>query len=224
MSHPPHRLPFADATNASGSVVLPVTRKAAPRRRSPSQATSLRALAIRVAAKVKRLGPCTYGAVADALVRDAPGAPEALSVRRRVNDALNVLVAAGVVVRGADRVIVWKWEDGQGVREAVQKVSRGRERVARVRERRDAMVRQVEAFQRIVERNFKREAGGGGAAGVLRFPFVVVAMDARNATCNAVAEDDNRSTVCMTMGAPFQIMDDCAVLERVARKEGEWAL
>lgn len=87
------------------------------------------------------------------------------------------------------------------------------------------MERQVRAFEAIVTRNVTREVGGFVAAeSALRFPFVVVAMDYTNATCNAVADDEIRSKVCMTMGAPFQILDDCAILEKVAMQPENAAL
>jgi E2F/DP family winged-helix DNA-binding domain/Transcription factor DP len=199
-----------------------------PRASCSTSATSLRALAIRVASQLKRAGPCSYSDVADALVREGASSIEAMSVRRRVNDALNVLVAAGVATRSPDRVIAWNWVFGadQGVRQACNDVASARARVLAARERRDRMELQVRAFERVVERNLGRAVGSiegksdpeGSCdrSNVLRFPFVLVSMAHENASCHATSVDPNRSDVIVSMGSPFQILDDCAVLQRVA--------
>jgi hypothetical protein len=67
-----------------------------------------------------------------------------------------------------------------------------------------------------VARNAGREMDGDPARDVVRFPFVLVSMDHAHAACDAIADDASRSSACITMSAPFQILDDCAVLERVA--------
>lgn len=226
---------FADTTNvpqarrqaASKSKQTP-TSATRPRSSSSTAATSLRALAIRVATQLKRSGPCSYADVADALVREGASTVEAMSVRRRVNDALNVLVAAGAVTRSPspERIIAWNWVFGaeEAVRDACDKVVVAREKVLAARERRDRMEQQVRAFESIVQRNAERAVEGTdgskaerGDEKAIKFPFVLVAMEHKNASCYATAADQNRSDVTVSMGAPFQILDDCAVLERVAQ-------
>lgn len=198
-----------------------------PRVLAPSHgATSLRSLAIRVANAVKRMGPCTYGEVADSLVRDSSGtgSVDAMSVRRRVNDALNVLVAAGVVVRTKEKIISWNWifEGGAGVREGFAKVAQAKARLFERETKKAALEQQIRSFETLMTRNALSQSAdvncedprAGLDSGVVSFPFVLVAMNHVDAKVQAFG-NNSRTNVDVTLEAPFQILDDRAVLERV---------
>lgn len=214
---------------SNSALELPVARVTArPRVLAPSHgATSLRSLAIRVANAVKRLGPCTYGEVADSLVRDgatAGGTVDAMSVRRRVNDALNVLVAANVVVRSPGKVISWNWifEGGDGLRAAFESLAEAQAGVAEREAKKAALEQQIRSFETLMTKNAMSESAavsaGDSTAGMdsraVTFPFVLVAMDYVDARFHAFG-NHSRTNVDVTLEAPFQILDDRAVLERV---------
>lgn len=206
----------------------------------PSAASAiLRRLAIRVAAKLKQLGVCTHAQIVDAMsdeIRYHQGghisftrngnaaitsSQEAL--RRRVYDAVSVLVATGVATRTSDGSVMWNWLFGADPRTVslFTDLAARRAVVESKRTRLEALRCQIAALEIVVARNAARRQLSQGTNNdserTISFPFMLVAMDHSIASAIAEAESPRREIVCITLGAPFQILDDRAIITLVAK-------
>lgn len=240
-------MPPISSEDTPGSMVISRNRAARnqlsssrkPSEKPSSTSSTLRRIAIRVVAKLKQLGGCTYVQVADALVQDVTEnqgtskntgrevdvghASDHVSVRRRVYDALNVLVAAGVVTRTADRSITWNWLFGADPRtiSLFADVADRRASIESKRAQLEALRCQAAALEVVVARNAARchllsETRMDNESRI-SFPFMLVSMDHTIASAVAEAESPDQTLVSVTLGAPFQILDDRAVLTYVAK-------
>jgi hypothetical protein len=177
----------------------------------------LRHFSMMVCQKVEEKGTTTYNEVADELVRkviaereDAPGKFDEKNIRRRVYDALNVLMAMDIISK-EKKEITWNGlptiarQDLESVRDEVQY------RQAQVQQKREALrellVQQV-CFRNLVWHNHQRMSEEK-----IPLPFIVV-----NTHSSAVIQCDmsrDRTDVMFDFSMPFEINDDNTILKKM---------
>eukprot|EP00966_Prymnesium_polylepis_P225218 5209329-Prymnesium_polylepis.1 len=159
--------------------------KAAPKKRPrapresliPPEESCLRHFSLKVCRSVEARGRTTYSEVADDLVAEALGSSsdegekDEKNIRRRVYDALNVLVALDVV-RKDSKLIFWNGFPEHLALGALQleqdKRAEQAARVERKHRQLQEMLQQQVAFRRLIERNAARAADGPAAAAAAR--------------------------------------------------------
>ncbi|KAH8054100.1 hypothetical protein JL721_10596 [Aureococcus anophagefferens] len=148
------------------------------------------------------------------------------NIRRRVYDALNVLMAMDIISK-EKKEIKWcglpSYADSD-LDVASRDVDRARKSVARKRRHVEDLLRQQSALANLRRRNAAR--GGGPAAGSpasgeaaphLALPFIAVAT--RKTTTVRCEMTDDRREVFFDFSGPYEIIDDADVLKRLKLHE-----
>eukprot|EP00536_Pseudo-nitzschia_multiseries_P015166 jgi/Psemu1/291867/fgenesh1_pg.833_\ len=186
-----------------------------------------------VCQKVEEKGTTTYNEVADELVKkviaerkeeDPTGTFDQKNIRRRVYDALNVLMAMDIISK-EKKEITWK-----GLPSAAKQDMESMEAEIEERERqlaqkkellRDVLIQQV-CFRNIVQRNHRVEKAkerehlrkGGPAPetnGRIPLPFLIVNTDKSSETKCDMSKDLSCITFNFTL--PFEVRDDNTILK-----------
>lgn len=218
----------ADETSSQGSSTK---RRASPKTtvggdgKSSAQggSTGLRHFSMKVCRKVEEKGQTTYNEVADDLVREvmAERSPEQSkgkfdekNIRRRVYDALNVLMAMDIISKDK-KDIRWKGLPSN-VHHDLDMLQREQQfrksEVDRKRESlRELLVQQV-CFRNLVQHNQQREAAPTSEQKI-PLPFIVV-----NTHSSAIIQCEmspDRTDVMFDFSMPFEINDDNTILKRL---------
>ena len=179
--------------------------------------------------------PPRYNEVADELVSEyleeqarltGQRPDDEKNIRRRVYDALNVLMAMDIISK-EKKEIKWcglpSYADSD-LDVASRDVDRARKSVARKRRHVEDLLRQQSALANLRRRNAAR--GGGPAAGSpasgeaaphLALPFIAVAT--RKTTTVRCEMTDDRREVFFDFSGPYEIIDDADVLKRLKLHE-----
>ena len=208
---------------SSSCVAKKVKRPSSPAMKSSDCKAhkGLRHFSMKVCRKVQEKGKTTYNEVADELVReviaersnDEPrGKYDEKNIRRRVYDALNVLMAMDIISK-EKKEILWKGlpsnvhhdlgllkREGQYLESEIE---RKRESL------RELLVQQV-CFRNLVEHNRKSEHKDEEK---IPLPFIVV-----NTHSTAVIQcemSSDRTDVMFDFSMPFEINDDNTILKRL---------
>jgi transcription factor Dp-1 len=184
-------------------------------------AKGLRHFSMKVCRKVEEKGKTTYNEVADELVRevmsersaDEPrGKYDEKNIRRRVYDALNVLMAMDIISK-EKKEIRWKGlpSNAHHDLDILKREGQYREKeVERKRESlRELLVQQV-CFRNLVEHNRTSEHKDEEK---IPLPFIVV-----NTQSSAVIQCEmspDRTDVMFDFSMPFEINDDNTILKRL---------
>eukprot|EP00051_Salpingoeca_urceolata_P035766 m.31217 g.31217 ORF g.31217 m.31217 type:complete len:358 (+) comp9688_c0_seq1:448-1521(+) len=219
------------------------------RRRAPSSMTKsedrsgrgLRHFSMKVCQKVQEKGVTSYNEVADELVHEQQLAEEMedggdgevhgpKNIRRRVYDALNVLMAMNIISK-EKKEIRWIGLPSNSEQECRQMEEMRQKRLERIRKKtahlQELIVQQI-AFKNLVRRNEQeREASGvSGAAGqdtqlpdnAIHLPFIVVNTSKDTVIDCQMAED--KSEYFFNFNKPFEIHDDIEILKRMRMAYG----
>jgi hypothetical protein len=219
---------FGDATTKSQ-----LSAKGTPqilRHATSPSAAALRRLAITVSAYLKHHGLSTEGALVWSLctpqsapstrshiLTPAPPAPYRPPSAAAVSAALDILIAAGVATRSlADRRV-----SSQSALALTQCTSM-RASIDVKRRTLKVLAAQAATLERLVLRNAQPAPCvlNTSLEQQVAFPFMVIAMDHASASFIARANDAGRTSVTITLGAPFRILDDHAVLVSVDAAAG----
>jgi transcription factor Dp-1 len=176
---------------------------------------------MKVCRKVEEKGKTTYNEVADELVREVlaersdtepRGKYDEKNIRRRVYDALNVLMAMDIISK-EKKEISWKGlpSNAHHDLEMLKREGHFREKeVERKRESlRELLVQQV-CFRNLVEHN---RVGESKEDEKIPLPFIVV-----NTHSSAVIQCEmspDRTDVMFDFSMPFEINDDNTILKRL---------
>jgi hypothetical protein len=174
-----------------------------------------------VCQKVEEKGTTTYNEVADELVKkvvaerrkeDPNGKFDEKNIRRRVYDALNVLMAMDIISK-EKKEITWKGlptaakQDMDSMKKEIEyrkyQIEQKRESL------RDLLIQQV-CFRNLVQRNHDR---GIVPDEKIPLPFIVV-----NTNQSAVIQCDmsgDRTDVMFDFSLPFEINDDNTILKKM---------
>ena len=188
----------------------------------PKGSTGLRHFSMKVCRKVEEKGQTTYNEVADELVKevfaerkaDEPrGKFDEKNIRRRVYDALNVLMAMDIISKDK-KDIRWKGLPSNVHHDLDMLQREGQFRRAEVERKRESLrellVQQV-CFRNLVQHNQRREAAPTEEK--IPLPFIVV-----NTHSSAVIQCEmspDRTDVMFDFSMPFEINDDNTILKRL---------
>jgi hypothetical protein len=217
------RRPTPSPTSSSGnSKKARKSSSKSPGGESSKSNRGLRHFSMMVCQRVEERGTTTYNEVADELVRkvlaereekeNGGGKFDEKNIRRRVYDALNVLMAMDIISKDK-KDITWKGlpsascrQDLDALKEEVQC------RQDKVKEKREALrellVQQV-CFRNLISHNHQR----GVSEEKIPLPFIVV-----NTHSSAVIQCDmsrDRTDVMFDFSMPFEINDDNTILKKM---------
>jgi transcription factor Dp-1 len=193
----------------------------------------LRHFSMKVCEKVESKQTTTYNEVADELVAEfskpddpafcADQAYDEKNIRRRVYDALNVLMAMNIIAK-RKKEIMWKGLPATGDGD----VAHLRAEKARARasiEKKNAylleLVEQYKSYQALLQRNAARAAVGVVPSGI-QLPFILV-QTKPNATVEVEISEDQQVVHFDFNSTPFQIHDGNFVLAQMNLTENSMA-
>jgi len=192
-------------------------------------ANGLRHFSMKVCEKVEQKGRTTYNEVADELVAEfavaatemasispADAAYDEKNIRRRVYDALNVLMAMEIITK-EKKSILWRGlptnTEQEGARLQMDLNSR-QERMDRKRQHLQDLVSQQVSFKQLIARNRTPAAAAASPAeSRIALPFIVVNTRKETVIDCEMAED--RQEIFFNFSAPFEIHDDSETLKRM---------
>jgi transcription factor Dp-1 len=220
----PSPSPTASSTASNKSAKVRGGAKSSSRSSPTSEKSNrgLRHFSMMVCKKVEEKGTTTYNEVADELVRKviaereeerqgSSGKFDEKNIRRRVYDALNVLMAMDIISKDK-KEITWKGlpttsrQDLDSLREEVQfrqdQVQQKREAL------RELLVQQV-CFRNLVLHNTHK----GMSEEKIPLPFIVVNTGASSVIQCDMSRD--RTDVMFDFSMPFEINDDNTILKKM---------
>ncbi|TMW62903.1 hypothetical protein Poli38472_005521 [Pythium oligandrum] len=185
----------------------------------------LRHFSMKVCEKVEEKNVTTYNEVADELVREFvtlrpnDSGYDEKNIRRRVYDALNVLMAMDIISKER-KEIRWKGLPTNLQHDAEMLIAERNERMKSVEQKRqhlqDLLVQQV-AMKNLLKRNTKRRKENGTDTlrdeGRIFLPFIVVNTNKDTVIQCEMSED--RQDIFFNFSNPFEINDDTEILRRL---------
>ena len=221
LSSPPSLfLPGAGAAmdGTANSVAPEQTR--APKRTDSKAYKGLRHFSMMVCRTVEEKGTTTYNAVADELVdrivhdrqKDDPsGKYDEKNIRRRVYDALNVLMAMDIITKDK-KSITWKGLPSSASQD-LDMLHREREyrlqEVQRKRESLKELLQQQVCFRNLAEHNRSSPPDENK----IPLPFIVV--NTQNSAVIQCNMSRDKQDVMFDFSMPFEINDDNRILKRM---------
>ena len=200
------------------------------KKKSSDSSKGLRHLTRQVCEKVKSKRTTTYREVANELVKEAVAAGggdegstgESKTVRRRVYDALNVLMAMGIIVRDKKEI---RWIGLPNAREELESLAEDREqrekRVLAKREQLKELELQKKLYRNLAARNILLEQHlsedpenpiqAGGVAEKITLPFLIIHTKA--GTDIACEMTDDRTQYTFNFSKPFEIHQEIQIIK-----------
>jgi len=189
----------------------------------------LRHFSMKVCEKVEQKGRTTYNEVADELVAEfAVAAQEGTSpldqaydeknIRRRVYDALNVLMAMEIITK-EKKNILWRGLPSNTEQEHARlqmDLNSRDERMQRKRLHLQDLVQQQISFKQLIARNIEIANSGRPMPATdsqIALPFIVVNTKKETVVDCEMAED--KQEIFFNFSAPFEIHDDSETLKRM---------
>ncbi|RZC82015.1 hypothetical protein C5167_044584 [Papaver somniferum] len=182
----------------------------------------LRQFSVKVCEKVEAKGRTTYNEVADELVAefstqtpDNPQNFEEKNIRRRVYDALNVLMAMDIITKDENKEIIWRGLPRAGAGDELKAESLGlRNRIATKAAYLKELEDQFVGLQNLRQRNEQMCCSGSAAAtaGGVPLPFILV-QTRPHATVEVEISEDMQLVHFDFNTTPFEIHDDSFVLK-----------
>ncbi|XP_046919654.1 transcription factor Dp isoform X2 [Dermatophagoides farinae] len=189
----------------------------------------LRHFSMKVCEKVRNKGTTTYNEVADELVAEFSDDPIASrasfqtgndqepfdqkNIRRRVYDALNVLMAINIISK-EKKEIKWIGLPTNAVQECSELENERAQRQQRIKEKkdqlRDLLIQQI-AFKNLADRNQMTEMPDPNS--IIKLPFIIVNTDKDTLIDCSISRD--KSEYLFNFDSSFEIHDDFEVLKRM---------
>ena len=182
----------------------------------------LRHFSMKVCEKVESKQTTTYNEVADELVAEfskpddpkfcADQAYDEKNIRRRVYDALNVLMAMNIITK-QKKEIMWKGLPATGdgdVAHLRAEKARARAQIEKKNAHLAELVEQYNSYQALLQRNAARAAAGMMPSGIA-LPFILV-QTKPSATVEVEISEDQQVVHFDFNATPFQIHDGNHVL------------
>eukprot|EP00300_Choanocystis_sp_HF-7_P029220 c35765_g1_i1.p1 GENE.c35765_g1_i1~~c35765_g1_i1.p1 ORF type:complete len:227 (+),score=47.33 c35765_g1_i1:168-848(+) len=167
--------------------------------------------------KVQSKRKTTYNEVSDELVRDFQQQPEGSklmdekNIRRRVYDALNVLIALDIITKDRKQ-IVWRGLPGKSVDEIAQLQQRRADLERSIKEKREKLRNLVAlevTYRALMTRNGENSAYLGDQFKV-HMPFILV--NTENETQITCEMNPTKEQFYFSFNKPFEIHEDVEVL------------
>lgn len=191
------------------------------------QNKGLRHFSWKVCEKVRQKQSTTYNEVADELVKELSETGEfeknkdALvdhkNIRRRVYDALNVLMAMNIIKKER-KEITWiglPTNSSQECQKIEEELSECQQRIAQKKEEAKELLLQVLSFKNLMRRNRERLAtqGSPAANSAINLPFIIVSTNKKTTIDCSISSD--KAEYHFTFDNVFEICDDVQVLNKL---------
>eukprot|EP00053_Salpingoeca_punica_P009351 m.83737 g.83737 ORF g.83737 m.83737 type:complete len:332 (-) comp14989_c0_seq1:592-1587(-) len=224
----PASTPDDDVRRRGGAASSSKAAAAAAAASTDKNGKGLRHFSMKVCQKVKEKGITSYNEVADELVQeqqmademqpdlddDQPHGPK--NIRRRVYDALNVLMAMNIISK-EKKEIRWIGLPSSSIQElsALEEAKAKRmESIAKKKAHLQELILQQIAFKNLVKRNARLTSEGkADPANSIHLPFIIVNTNKQTVIDCQMAE--NKSEYFFDFNMPFEIHDDIEVLKRM---------
>ncbi|XP_076139034.1 transcription factor Dp-2 isoform X1 [Alosa pseudoharengus] len=194
----------------------------------------LRHFSMKVCEKVQKKGTTSYNEVADELVAEFAHASNNVlppdsqvydqkNIRRRVYDALNVLMAMNIISK-EKKEIRWIGLPTNSAQECHNLELEKQKRLERIRQKRaqlDELILQQIAFKNLVQRNQAAEAESQSPpppGAVIQLPFIILNTDVRTVIDCSISSD--KCEYLFNFDNTFEIHDDIEVLKRMGMSLG----
>uniref|UniRef100_A0A2M3Z4F4 Putative e2f-like protein n=1 Tax=Anopheles braziliensis TaxID=58242 RepID=A0A2M3Z4F4_9DIPT len=205
---------------------------ASRRRKTDKAGRGLRHFSMKVCEKVKAKGTTTYNEVANELVAEEtqshvqgadPATYDQKNIRRRVYDALNVLMAMKIISK-EKKEIRWHGLATSNTMEECDELEKENEKARRrIVEKQQAfldLVQQHVALKSLIARNQANEERGlvPNPSSAVQLPFIIVNTDRKNnINCNI---SNDKSEYSFSFDDTFEIHDDLEILKRMGLSLG----
>jgi len=201
------------------------------RRKTEKGGKGLRHFSMKVCEKVQAKGSTSYNEVADELVNELTD-PRCTSptdqqydqknIRRRVYDALNVLMAMNIISK-EKKEIRWLGLPTNSIQEAnglEMDKSKRMERIKAKTTQLHDLILQLIAFKNLVERNKDREKRDGPPTpnSAIQLPFIIVNTSKKTVIDCSISND--KMEYLFNFDDTFEIHDDMEVLKRMGLSFG----
>jgi hypothetical protein len=204
------------------------------RKQDPKTGKGLKHFSMKVCEKVKSKGTTTYNEVADELVAEFSNDPtisrqsfegslsmggdsepfDQKNIRRRVYDALNVLMAINVISK-EKKEIKWIGLPTNAAQECLNLEEDKRKLIEMIDEKRKqvrTLLTQQIAYKKLVERN-KASQQTLSPNAIIKLPFIIITTDMKTTIDCGISND--RSEYFFTLNNAFGLHDDVEVLKRI---------
>ncbi|XP_024524747.1 transcription factor-like protein DPB isoform X4 [Selaginella moellendorffii] len=187
----------------------------------------LRHFSMKVCEKVESKGRTTYNEVADELVAEftnpnglvgSPDQYDEKNIRRRVYDALNVLMAMDIISK-EKKEIQWKglpstsFTDAEQLKFVQEEQLRVRSRIEKKKKYLQELQDQIVGIQNLIHRNERMYNGTGNfPAGGVALPFILV-QTRPQATVEVEISEDMQVVHFDFNSSPFELHDDASILK-----------
>ncbi|KAJ6224376.1 hypothetical protein RDWZM_002921 [Blomia tropicalis] len=199
------------------------------RKQDSKTGKGLRHFSMKVCEKVRNKGTTTYNEVADELVAEFSTDPIASrasfqtgndaepfdqkNIRRRVYDALNVLMAINIISK-EKKEIKWIGLPTNAQQECTELDRERIQRLERIKAKRqqlhELMIQQI-AFKNLIQRNQQEEVPDPNS--IIKLPFIIVNTDKNTLIDCSISRD--KSEYLFNFNNTFEIHDDFEVLKRM---------
>ncbi|XP_058122083.1 transcription factor Dp [Anopheles ziemanni] len=222
-----HQHSYSKKTSPS-QIHTPASR----RRKTDKAGRGLRHFSMKVCEKVKAKGTTTYNEVANELVAEEtqnhhPGVDPATydqkNIRRRVYDALNVLMAMKIISK-EKKEIRWHGLPSTNTQQECEELEKENEKARRQIEVKEQqfrdLVQQHVALKSLIARNKANEERGlvPNPSSAVQLPFIIVNTD-RKTNINCSISND-KSEYSFKFEDTFEIHDDLEILKRMGLSLG----
>ncbi|KAM8953208.1 transcription factor Dp-2 [Pelodytes ibericus] len=201
-------------------------------KRGEKSGKGLRHFSMKVCEKVQNKGTTSYNEVADELVAEftssaghmpTDSAYDQKNIRRRVYDALNVLMAMNIISK-EKKEIKWIGLPSNSVQECENLEMEKQRRIERIKQKRaqlqELLLQQI-AFKHLVQRNRQNEQQSHSppaANSTIKLPFIIVNTSKRTVIDCSISSD--KFEYLFNFDNAFEIHDDIEVLKRMGMSFG----
>uniref|UniRef100_A0A8C5MXZ1 Transcription factor Dp-2 n=1 Tax=Leptobrachium leishanense TaxID=445787 RepID=A0A8C5MXZ1_9ANUR len=201
-------------------------------KRGEKSGKGLRHFSMKVCEKVQTKGTTSYNEVADELVAEftssaghlaTDSAYDQKNIRRRVYDALNVLMAMNIISK-EKKEIKWIGLPSNSVQECENLEKEKQKRIERIKQKsaqlQELLLQQI-AFKHLVQRNREIEQQNHNppaANSTIKLPFIIVNTSKRTVIDCSISSD--KFEYLFNFDNTFEIHDDIEVLKRMGMSFG----
>ncbi|ROI16097.1 Transcription factor Dp-1 [Anabarilius grahami] len=229
-----HRRCRREPTPQSAFVATSSSASACKRmKRADKNGKGLRHFSMKVCEKVQKKGTTSYNEVADELVAEFTHASSLMpadsqaydqkNIRRRVYDALNVLMAMNIISK-EKKEIRWIGLPTNSVQECRNLELEKQKRLERIRQKRaqlEELILQQIAFKNLVQRNQANEVSSQSTpppGSVIQLPFIILNTGVRTIIDCSISSD--KCEYLFNFDNTFEIHDDVEILKRMGMSLG----
>ncbi|MBN3326775.1 TFDP2 factor, partial [Atractosteus spatula] len=202
-------------------------------RKGDKNGKGLRHFSMKVCEKVQKKGTTSYNEVADELVTEFADSSSLMAadsqvydqknIRRRVYDALNVLMAMNIISK-EKKEIKWIGLPTNSAQECQNLELEKQKRIERIKQKRaqlQELILQQIAFKNLVQRNQRAEEQSQcppPANSIIQLPFIILNTSVRTVIDCSISSD--KCEYLFNFDNTFEIHDDIEVLKRMGMSLG----